>query len=280
MTTVKKFGRDRQDKIRDIFRLNFDEPHLQQLLEKRVRLASELYAQHEGKRVPTDYFSVFFKEETIALPGFTDTKRTWRQWLAKTARQRPRDLVHMVQALVAECKSNKGTLITSLHAKSTMVKFGKERVKFIGNEFEEICPQISDITKDLCVQNTYSSEEIINILCNSPSIRSITIDKKTISPCEKQNKESAFSLLKLLHMANFVNPRKPDPNMELQYSHEEFDPEKILVASGNWNEMQNYQWEIHPAFHSYMVSLKEDKEKFKLAPGWKKQNRKKKGKRG
>src|SRR5690606_7858033 len=121
----------------------------------------------------------------------------------KQARHRPRDLVKAVQMLISAAKSSGSAVIGDDQAHSILLKFGGQRIDNIVDEYGQICPQIREVIDDLTQKNTYTFPEIMEILLKAPSKRAVQIDGVAMRP----DNEHAIKLLRLLHMACYINPR-------------------------------------------------------------------------
>jgi len=244
MTRTHGHGSERKDKLGQIHELKFSEEELRAIFNKRIQLANLDAGSSRG-------LSTFFQDKNITLPGVQGTKRSWDQWLAKTARFRPRDLVKAVQMLISAAKPD-SEVIGDKHAHSIMLEFGKERVDNIVDEYKQICPQIREILNDCTEQNRYSFKEMIEHLKKTPSRRATQIDGIAMQPTN----EFAISILRLLHMACFINPRiGPDDN----YDHLNYNDHPNIIDMAKFNDLQQYDWQIHPTFHSYAEEQRKKK---------------------
>lgn len=247
ITNNKRLGAERLDKIQKPISLSFEEDEIKAMFTRRLTLAS-----NDANRTKADY-SLFFKSPQLVLPGIQGEKRAWDQWIAKNSRNKPRDMVHLVQALIDQSRKDRADLITDDHAYKIMLNFANERIKYIAAEYQQICPEIKFVIDDLSHQTIFQFNEVINLLKQSPSTRSIKMDGVALQP--NQN-ESAVKLLSILHMANFINPRQ---DLNTEYIHYSFDGNESFVSMDNWNTMQSHRWEIHPTFHSYIEDSKRKK---------------------
>lgn len=240
MTHTHRHGTERKDKLGQIHELKFSEDDLRKIFLKRVELASSDAKSKSG-------ISTFFQNHQITLPGVKGEKRTWDQWLAKISRFRPRDLVKAVQMLITSAKEKNSDVIGDAQAHSILAEFGTQRIENIFDEYGQICPQIKEVISDLTIKTNYSFNEIIDLLKKTPSRRSTLIDGIAM----QQTNEHAIELLRLLHMACFINPRiGPDDN----YDHLNFNEHPDLVDIAKFNDLQKYTWQIHPTFHTYVTS--------------------------
>lgn len=247
MTRTHGHGTERRDKLGQIHELKFSEDELRSIFNKRINLAAAHAKSREG-------ISTFFQESTITLPGVKGDRRTWDQWLAKTARFRPRDMVKAVQMLITAAKEKQSAVIGDAQAHSILLDFGTQRIDNIVDEYGQICPQIKDIVNDLTEKTSYTFIEILDLLKKTPSRRATLIDGIGMQPIN----EHAISLLRILHMACFINPRiGPDDN----YDHLNYNDYPNIVDMAKFNDLQKYTWQIHPTFHTYVVE-QQNKNKF------------------
>ncbi len=239
MTRTHGHGTERRDKLGQIHELKFSEDELRSIFNKRINLAAT-HAKSRGG------ISTFFQNSAITLPGVKGDKRTWDQWLAKIARFRPRDMVKAVQMLITAAKENKSDVIGDAQAHSILLDFGTQRIDNIVDEYGQICPQIKEVINDLTEKTSYTFVEILDLLKKTPSRRATLIDGIGM----QQTNEHAINLLRLLHMACFINPRiGPDNN----YDHLNYNDYPNIVDMAKFNDLQKYAWQIHPTFHTYVV---------------------------
>ncbi len=249
MTRTHGHGTERRDKLGQIHELKFSEDELRSIFNKRISLAA-------AKAQSRDGISTFFQQSTITLPGITGDKRNWDQWLAKIARFRPRDMVKAVQMLITAAKEKQSDVIGNAQAHSILLDFGTQRINNIVDEYGQICPQIKEVVNDLTEKMSYTFIEIIDLLKQTPSRRSTLIDGIGMQPTN----EHAIALLRILHMACFINPRiGPDDN----YDHLNYNDYPTIVDIAKFNDLQKYTWQIHPTFHTY-VAEQQKKNRFRF----------------
>lgn len=246
MTKVHRHGTERRDKLGNIQELKFSENEIKSIFLRRINLAAKDAKSQNG-------ITTFFQQKEITLPGSTSKKRSWDQWVAKVSRNKPRDLVKLVQSLIAAAKKDKSDLIGDHQAHSILVKYGDERVENIVDEYGGICPQIKEVINDFTDKNTYSFQEIMKILLAVPSRRAVQIDGIAMQPTN----DFAIQLLRILHMACFINPRL---DSEDEYVHLNYSDYPDLVDLEKLNELQKYSWQVHPTFHSYSAEEKRRKQ--------------------
>ncbi|NWE29583.1 P-loop ATPase, Sll1717 family [Pseudomonas gingeri] len=244
MTKVKRLGAERLDKFKKPVGLSFTEDGLRKMFLRRLELASNAAGASATE------LELFFVKPWLVLPGMQEGRRSWDQWISKSSRDKPRDMVQLVQALIEEARKKRSSKIGDDHAHSVVLEFSRERVENISTEYQQICPQINTVIKSVCTRTIFSFEQIIELLKQAPSARAVEVDGVRLKPGDRS---SALRLLAVLHMANFLNPRVQKGE---RYEHLLFSDSPGLINDDNWNEMQSYQWEIHPAFHSYVNQQK------------------------
>lgn len=253
MTKVHRHGTERRDKLGNIQELKFSEEEIQDIFLRRVNLAADDAKSRHG-------LTAFFQATDVTLPGSSGAKRGWAQWVAKTSRNKPRDMVKMVQSLIAAAKKDKSDRIGDRQVHSVLVSYGAERVGNIVDEYGGICPQVKDVIDDLTERNTYTFPQIFDLLLKAPARRAIQVDGIAL----KQNNESAIQLLRLLHMACFINPRLDTEDEYLHFNYSDF-PNMVDLAK--LNDLQKYTWQIHPTFHSYTAEVKKRNHFLTYKPG-------------
>lgn len=258
MTVAKRLGSDILDKIQEPIYLEFSEKEIGDIFTKRIELSNKEISPRNYNQDVLNYFD----NRMIKLPGAKEIIRSWDHWIRKQSRNRPRDMIQLVQQLIEQAELNKSNKILEKHAYDIMLSYAKKRIENIEKEYREICPQVKSIIKDLSTETLFKFEDVVNILKRCPSSRSIMIDNVAI---KANTKEAAISILHVLHMANFINARidlsadNSQPNDIDEYDHITFSMRPDLVTSDNWNEMQKYKWEIHPVFHPYVHEITTNK---------------------
>lgn len=245
MTKVHRHGTERRDKLGNIQELKFSEDEIKSIFNRRIELAAKDANSSKG-------ITTFFQQNNITLPGISGEKRYWDQWVAKVSRNKPRDLVKLVQALIAATKKDKSELIGDKQAHAILVEYGNERVENIVDEYAGICPQIKEIIEDLVGKQTYSFNEIMEILLAAPSRRAVQIDGIAM----RSENDFAIQLLRLLHMACFINPRLENQD---EYVHLNYNDYPDLIDLSKLNDLQKYKWQVHPTFYSYLDDVKKRK---------------------
>ena len=245
VTVVKRLGTDRLDKIQTPVTLSFSEEEIGEIFFKRLALANAEIDGKNSKRLEN-----FFSEPNIILPGKTETIRPWHIWIQKQSRNKPRDMVQLIQQLIEEADNNGSSKISNSDAHKIMTSFGQERIKNISREYGNICPQIEFIIQTVSTQTLYPFQVLFEKLKLLPSMSKITIDGLNLA---SNKAETALKILKVLHMANFINAKRT--LSDGSYEHYMFSEFPDLIQEGNVNDLQVFEWEIHPVFHNYVANI-------------------------
>lgn len=196
----------------------------------------------------------YFAQETVTLPGSIEV-RSWGDFLSKNSRERPRDMVQLMQKLISKALDNDSSKITSNHLESIIFEYSRERVDYTCNEFQGDCTELNAIFHALSSLNyRESSDSVLSFLEKLPSSFAFNIRGKSI----KANRHDAFQTWQLLHEAGVLNARALDSRNEKNYRHINYADDQGLVSISRWNDMQKYQWEIHPVYRSFFESIKEN----------------------
>jgi hypothetical protein len=247
MTKVKNLGSSIQDKIPTPYHLNNDEDVIRKILNRRLSTCKKQLGAQSGSPLTN-----FFDQEWICLPGKAEISRTWDHWIAKNARNRPRDMVHLVQDLIKACKlrtkSNDGK-ISIKDLNSVHEPYANNILTNIEKEYFQICPNLKNVFNFFETKTRYTFQEITELLQKCPS-ESLQIDGVTLQP---GNKKDAVKILRLLHMSCFLNPRVTiESEIETgteEYDHILFEENPSFIDPENHNNLQNVIFEIHPTFH-------------------------------
>lgn len=246
--TIKnlRIGTDKSDKINCIVNLVCDDNDIYNILNKRLSLASRLLTYGINNALCN-----FFSGAEISLPGIKAEQRAWPTWLCKQSRNRPRDLVQLVEMLIREARG-KSDIINSDIATRCLAKFCESRLANARDEFCGICDKIEDITLRF-KKTRYSYKEITDILKKMPSTMSISVNGQTLQPGRM---ESAIAILSVLYIANIMNARIVDTSARRGFNHITFEDKNNFITMTNLDELQKCEFEIHPVFHSLIASHK------------------------
>lgn len=256
LTQGNRGQRDQVDHIRPlIVELRAKDDFIKSIFEHRLKLA----ARDAGTQgAPLLHF---FADSEVVLPQTDDDTRDWATFLAKSARERPRDMIQLMSHIIRVALS-RGTdvKITSKDAEIATYAYSQERIYDVGVEFAGDCSEFDSVVKDLAYADFASGfriefEALRDFLRRLPGRHSISVRGKQLSA---DTDDAAFSLLELLHNAGVLNPRIQDTRKPRGFRHIVAADGTGFVQKTRWNEMQKATWELHPAFRSAIKKLQSD----------------------
>jgi hypothetical protein len=250
MTSESLGQRDQTDHMRGlVVPLLADEQLMQSIITRRLERAAI-----DARMSRADPYQVFFQGTTMTLPT-SDHVRSWQSFITKSARERPRDAIQLIKNMVDAATNDGHSKIGSSNASKAMAIYSAERVDDVVNEFSVDCQNIREIIDSLADCAFESSFEVMrNHMRTVPSIASIQIRGSQMRP---DNDANAITILGFLHEAGVINPRVPDRTQDRHFRHIIFHDDASFVRMSNWNDMQGATWEIHPAFRTYLIGLKQ-----------------------
>jgi hypothetical protein len=86
-----------------------------------------------------------------------------------------------------------------------------------------------------------------------PSRFSVRVKGRTLQP---HTQEAVIALLDILFEAGFINARVMDTRMSRSYRHVTHADDPQMIRRSRWNDLQAAQWEIHPAFRTFLHDIK------------------------
>jgi hypothetical protein len=252
LTSESLGQRDQTDHIRGlVIPLIADDKLIKGIIRKRLE-----HAAKNAGQTRVDPYTVFFNGTTMTLPT-SDESRTWDSFIAKSARERPRDAIQLIKNMIDAAKRSNAPLIGSKEADIAMKVYSSERVDDVVNEFSLDCKNIREILNTFADFDFESDfEKLRRHLLTVPSIASIQIRGRQLRP---NVDDDAVTILRLLHETGFMNPRVVDSTMPRGFRHILFHDDPNFVKLANWNAMQGARWEIHPAFRTYLIGVKQAK---------------------
>jgi hypothetical protein len=252
LTSESQGQRDQTDHMRGlVIPLLANDSLMQGIIRKRLEIAAK-----DAGKPRVDPYTVFFQNNTMTLPT-SDERRTWDSFILKSARERPRDAIQLIKNMVDAAKQAGSNIIGSDAANAAMKIYSSERVDDIVNEFSLDCKNIREIINTFADFNFESDFEVLRKhLWTVPSIASLNIRGILLS---SDVDDDAITILRLLHEAGFINPRVVDASMPRGFRHILFHDDSNFVKLANWNGMQGARWEIHPAFRTYLIGIKQAK---------------------
>ncbi|AOF85554.1 hypothetical protein BSY239_3847 [Hydrogenophaga sp. RAC07] len=250
LTSESQGQRDQTDHMRGlVIPLLADDKLMQNIIRKRLESAAK-----DAGKTRVDPYTVFFNGATMTLPS-SDERRSWDSFIAKSARERPRDAIQLIKNMYGAAKQRNTSLIGSDEAGMAMRVYSSERVDDVVNEFSLDCKNIREIINTFADSDFESDfEKLRRHLLTVPSIASIQIRGAQLRP---DVDDDAVAILRLLHETGFLNPRVVDNTMPRGFRHILFHDDSNFVKLANWNFMQGARWEIHPAFRTYLIGVKQ-----------------------
>jgi hypothetical protein len=252
LTTESQGQRDQTDHLRGyVISLKAEQALIEGIVRKRLeRAAADL------NRKGVDPYAVFFSSSFMTLPN-SDERRSWDSFITKSSRDRPRDAIQLLKNMV-DCASARGNLqIGSAEAGLAMKVYSSERVDDIANEFSLDCKNIREIINTFSETNFEVDFETLRAhLLTVPSIGTTTVRAIVMKP---QVDQDAITILALLHEAGLINPRFADVTKPRGFRHQLYRDDPNFVRFENWNGMQAVSWEVHPAFRTYLMGIRDAK---------------------
>ena len=250
LTSESQGQRDQTDHMRGlVIPLLADDTLMQSIIRRRLEKAAK-----DAGQPRVDPYSVFFNGTTMTLPT-SDEQRSWDSFISKSARERPRDAIQLIKNMLDAAKQGNEALIGSKEAGIAMKVYSSERVDDVVNEFSLDCKTIREIINSFADFDFESDfEGLRRHLLTVPSIASMQIRGAQLRP---DVDDDAVAILRLLHETGFLNPRIVDNAMPRGFRHILFHDDSNFVKLANWNSMQGARWEIHPAFRTYLIGVKQ-----------------------
>jgi len=241
--------RDQTDHLRGlVVSLKADDNLMENIIRRRLQMA----AKDSGK-VTTDPYTIFFSGTHVTLPTSTQT-RPWDGFIIKSARERPRDAIQFIKNMI-DAAGNSTKPIGADEADKGMKIYSKERVDDVVNEFSLDCKNIRDLINSFVDIDFEIDFEVLRAhLHTIPSRSSTLIRGEIVRP---ENNEGAVKILSLLHECGFINARVLDNRQPKGFAHILFQDDPNFVRLDNWNNLQSAHWEVHPAFRTYLIGLKQ-----------------------
>lgn len=252
LTSESLGQRDQTDHMRGlVIPLLADDQLMQAIIRRRLERAAV-----DAGHTKIDLYSVFFDGTSMTLPT-SDERRSWQSFIVKSARERPRDAIQLIKSMIDAAGSASHPKIGSEDAAKAMAIYSSERVDDVVNEFSIDCKAIREIIDSLSdCEFEAPFEKIRKHMRTVPSIASIQIRGTQMRP---DNDDDAIALLRMMHETGVVNPRVPDRTKDRHFKHINFHEDANFVRMSNWNDMQGASWEVHPAFRTYLIGIRQAK---------------------
>ena len=235
-------NRDKFDQIRMMqMDVEPDRETLRQILEKRLMVCNG------NLQVPQDnVYAGFFEGRDCKMP-FSEERRLWRDYLVSSSRS-PRDLVQLVSELAQVAKKDKQERIGDREVEKVSHRFSEERVRDLLEQNKERFQHLEQLIQSfIYAEFCMSADELKKHLESQPDAQGLRIDGHRIRPGE----DAVFPLWDLLNNIGFFNVRIKDRRKSKQYDFLPYSGNRVLAV--NWNELQKYEWEIHPCYRVYLI---------------------------
>jgi hypothetical protein len=254
--------RDQVDHFRDlIYALNPDDAHIRNIVRRRLELArNDLNLDPTSQNV----FKPFFEGGSVKIPTTRDDTRSWDDFVVKRARERPRDAIQLISALLNTAIRSSRDIISNADVDAAILTYSDERVTDLESEVEEECPQLREIIRSFAHLHYDESgfklkaTHLLQHLEGVPSRFGVTLFGKALRP--EDNEVAAFQLWKYLHQIGFINPKVSDSSQDRGFRHILVQDDESLVQKERWNQIQTLMWEVHPAYRDFLISVKNDRE--------------------
>jgi hypothetical protein len=251
ISTSTSGQRDQVDHIRRLVtQLDPNDEQIKRIIEKRLN-----YCCRKLGIQAVDPYDVFFEGHSVHLPT-SEAKRSWGDLLLKGGVERPRSSIQFLGLLAAESKPKGKDLILQEVVNICSLKHSENTITDISNENEGECKNIREIVKSFSkLEFLIDAEPVKKHLFSLMGAFGIIIRGRTM---QQTSDADIFLIWNYLHEIGFLNPRIGDSRMPLGYRHYGYKEDPQFCKQSNWNQMQKYQYEVHPAFRSFILAIKQD----------------------
>ena len=192
--------RDQIDHFRPlVVDLRSREEHLQRILTRRLECA----AKELGS---SGVWGPFFDEQEVTLP-LSSEKRPWHGFITKSSRERPRDVIQLVNKLATNAKQRGAARIGSSDAEQAMHTSSRERITDLATEVGRDCPVFEEVVRTFAGQDFDMPFQVLRgHMLKIPTRFNVTVRGIT---CQADDNDSFVRLLNVLFEAGFINARVP-----------------------------------------------------------------------
>ncbi len=241
--------RDQVDHIRPLV-INLKSPDhtIVEIVEKRMSTASS-----SDKVRPRTPYGPYFEGTDVLLPRSLE-RRSWSDFISKSARERPRDALQLIKNMIEAATDANHVKIGDEDAARGMDIYSSERVDDVVNEYSLDLPSIRDLIDSFNASDfEMSFESAREHLSRSFGIAAMNLRGKSL---KHDQDDHIVQLLALLYEVGFLNARVPDTTKPRGFDHKNYSDDPTFVRYTNWNNLQAANWEIHPAFRSHLINIK------------------------
>lgn len=237
-----------------VTRIDPSDHEIVEILDRRLQFVAQKLNLLTG--APSAY-DVFFEGDSVELPPPAhDEFRDWRDYLIKSSRDRPRDVIQYIRELASNALKSKRDKISSTDVHECAKKFSSHLLDLLVKEYEKDFPCARVVYKSFAGHPfSYPAEEIVKLLKGIIGYNHIVVRGKTLNMTIE---EHVFTLWRMLHEAGFLNAYVADDRKRKGYRHINYEDESTLVEKSNYNNMKMYMWEVHPAYRSFLFGMSDD----------------------
>lgn len=227
---------------------------IESIIDRRLSFVAQM---EDVLRKLESVYDVFFTGASVDLPPpAQDERRTWRDYLVKSSRERPRDVIQFIRELAISAYTSRRDKISSEDVLVCAPRFSRHLMELLIKEYEVDFPSAKTVYQAFAGHPfAIPAEDVLKILRNIIGANHVVVRGVTLNRIQSTH---VFLLWRMLHETGFLNPYVADDRMRKGYRHISFQDEDSLIADSNYEMMKRYTWEIHPAYKSYLYSLSED----------------------
>lgn len=228
--------------------------HVGNIVDRRLSLAAEQLGKSGQLYRP------FFDGEDARAP-YSEDRRTWRDLIAVRSRNRPRDAIHLVNALAKRADLDKVDLINEETFRSVMPVHSERIAKDFAKEVSLECSEALEILRSFATVKfdsgafTMSAQQALQHFSGLPNRFSIKLYGIALRPGRETD---VLELWRFFYLAGVLNARVSDSTEKDGYRH--LDPERdtTLVSKSRWNDVQKYLWEVNTVYRDYLISVDQE----------------------
>lgn len=254
LKTGRLSQRDQLDHFRPLVReLAPSDKQIKKILEKRLQLAAQELKVARGG----NHHALFFEGNAPEEDGPQES-RSWGEFLVRSSRERPRDVIQLVQKLAEHAVLEDEPRISPMNALKAMVEYSRERFDDLCAESALACPQLDQVTRGFHRLPVRCTADVLQQhLMRVPSVSSVSVRGVRLQP---NDRDHAFRLWSLLFEVGFLVAIVPDQRESLGTRLIGFRHDSTLVDPIRWNDMQKAAWEVHPAYRPFLRHTHGDEE--------------------
>lgn len=236
-------------------RLGSSRQHLAAIIRRRLEEAAK-----DACEQAAHIYDLFFDGRSARMP-LSNEHSSWEDLIVSRSRERPRDAIQLLRALIAKAKARNATKINQHDLDAAMPEFSATRVDYLANESESECAGIKDLVEKLAYipfdQGSFkaSFDVIRQYLHTIPSMGALSILGKALRP---NDDDSFLLILQLLFDVGVINARASDVREADGYRHIRPEEAPSLISKARWTELQKLVWEINPAYRDFLIRVQQN----------------------